>query len=116
MPDILVVEDKDSLRKMLTQTLSGEGHRVDSAPNGKKALELIQSKSYDLVLTDLKMPEVDGMELLKWTKREKPDIPVIMITAFATVHTAVEALKIGAFDYITKPFDQDEMKMVIQHA
>ena len=116
MPDILVVEDKDSMRKMLTQTLSGEGHRVDSAPNGKRALELIHSKSYDLVLTDLKMPDVDGLQVLSGVKSIDSETAVIVMTAFGTIEDAVSAMKRGAADFITKPFDTEHLGVLIGRA
>ena len=116
MPDILVVEDKDSMRKMLTQTLSGEGHRVDSAPDGKKALELIRTKSYDLVLTDLKMPDVDGLQVLSGVKSIDSETAVIVMTAFGTIEDAVSAMKRGAADFITKPFDTEHLAVLIGRA
>ena len=116
MPDILVVEDKDSMRKMLIQTLSGEGHRVDSAPNGKKALELIHSKSYDLVLTDLKMPDVDGLQVLSGVKSVDSETAVIVMTAYGTIEDAVSAMKRGAADFITKPFDTVHLGVLIGRA
>jgi DNA-binding NtrC family response regulator len=116
MPDILIVEDKDSMRKMLTQTLSGEGHRVDSAPNGKKALELIHGKSYDLVLTDLKMPDIDGLQVLSGVKSVDSETAVIVMTAFGTIEDAVSAMKKGAADFITKPFDTEHLAVLIGRA
>lgn len=116
MPSILVVEDKDSMRKMLTDTLSGVGHRVDSAPNGKAAMELVHSKSYDLVLTDLKMPDMDGLQVLSNVKDLDNDTAVILMTAYGTIEDAVTAMKKGAFDFITKPFDTEHLTVLIGRA
>ncbi|MBD3331368.1 response regulator [candidate division GN15 bacterium] len=116
MPNILVVDDKDSMRDMLTQTLSEEGYRVDSAANGKTALELVHNKSYDLVLTDMKMPDVDGLEVLTGVKENDEDTSVIVMTAYGTVETAVSAMKKGAFDFITKPFDTEHLCVLVNRA
>ncbi len=116
MPNILIVEDKDSMRKMLTETLSGAGHRVDSAPNGKSAMELVRSKSYDLVLTDLKMPDMDGLQVLSKVKDVDVDTAVILMTAYGTIEDAVLAMKKGAFDFITKPFDTEHLTVLIGRA
>lgn len=116
MPNILVVDDKDSMRKMLVETLSDVGHRVDSAPSGKSALELIHNKSYDLVLTDLKMPDLSGLEVLNGVKEVATDTSVIVMTAYGTVEDAVTAMKRGATDFITKPFDTEHLCVLIDRA
>ncbi|HEX2896424.1 MAG TPA: response regulator, partial [candidate division Zixibacteria bacterium] len=116
MPNILIVEDKDSMRKMLTETLTGEGHRVDSAPNGKSAMELVHNKSYDLVLTDLKMPDMDGLQVLSNVKDVDNETAVILMTAYGTIEDAVQAMKKGAFDFITKPFDTEHLSVLIGRA
>jgi DNA-binding NtrC family response regulator len=116
MPNILVVDDKDSMRDMLTQTLSEEGYRVDSAANGRAALELVRNKSYDLVLTDMKMPDVDGLEVLSGVKEHDDETSVIVMTAYGTVETAVSAMKKGAFDFITKPFDTEHLCVLVNRA
>ncbi len=87
-----------------------------TAENGADALKAVQAEIFDLVITDVKMPGVDGMEVLKTVKEVSPETVVIMITAFATTETAVEAMKLGAYDYITKPFKVDEIKLIIQKA
>ena len=89
---------------------------VLTAGSGVKALETIRDAEIDLVITDLKMPAMNGMELLKETKRLKPDVPVIVMTAFATIETAVEAMKRNAYDYITKPFQNEQLKLMIRKA
>ena len=116
MPNILVVDDKDSMRNMLTETLLEEGHRVDSAENGRKALDLVHNKSYDLVLTDLKMPEIDGLEVLTGVKENDSDTSVIVMTAYGTIEDAVSAMKKGAYDFITKPFDTEHLCVLVNRA
>ena len=116
MPNILVVDDKDSMRNMLQQTLTEEGFRVDSASDGRKALELVQNKSYDLVLTDLKMPDADGLEVLSGVKEADADTSVIVMTAYGTIEDAVEAMRKGAFDFITKPFDSEHLCVLVNRA
>lgn len=106
---ILCVDDEavilDSFRKILVL----DGYAVDTVENGKEALGLIQTHSYDFVFTDLKMPEMDGVEVTKAVKHIRPDIDVIIITGYATVETAVECMKFGAMDYVQKPFTEDEL-------
>lgn len=116
MPCILVVDDKDSMRNMLTATLVEEGHRVDSAGNGQKALDLIQNKSYDVVVTDLKMPDVDGLAVLDGVRETDADTSVIVMTAYGTIEDAVAAMKKGAYDFITKPFDTEHLCVLIKRA
>jgi DNA-binding NtrC family response regulator len=116
MPTILVVDDKDSMRNMLMQTLTEEGYRVDAAEDGRKALDLVRNKSYDLVLTDLKMPNIDGLELLSSVKEIDDDTSVIVMTAFGTIEDAVAAMKRGAYDFITKPFDTDHLCVLVNRA
>lgn len=116
MPSILVVDDKDSMRTMLSQALSDEGYQVDAVEGGKKALDLARLKSYDLAITDLKMPEMDGLSVLNGLKEIDSDMTVIIMTAYGTVESAVEAMKQGAFDFITKPFDPDHLRVIIERA
>jgi DNA-binding NtrC family response regulator len=116
MPSILIVEDKDSMRTMLCQTLEEEGYRVDMAEHGKKALDLVANKSYDLVLTDLRMPDVDGLKVLEQVKQTDGDTSVILMTAYGTIEDAVAAMKMGAFDFITKPFDTEHLCVLIGRA
>lgn len=114
MKHILVIEDDRKMRDGVVELLKDEGYLVDSAENGKTGLEAIKTNDYDIVLTDLIMPTVDGMEILRETKRIKPKTHVILITAFATVENAVEAMKAGASEYITKPFKIDEVQTKIR--
>ncbi len=116
MPSILVIDDKDSMRTMLSRTLQEEGFQVDAVEGGPRGLELARLKSYDLALTDLKMPEMDGLQVLSTLKEIDNDMAVVIMTAYGTVETAVEAMKNGAYDFITKPFDPDHLNVVIQRA
>ncbi len=116
MNNILVIDDEQSMRDFLAIMLKKEGHEVMTAENGVDALKAVQSEIFDLIITDVKMPGLDGIGLLKAIKEVSSDTIVIMITAFATAETAVEAMKLGAYDYIMKPFKIDEIKLVIQKA
>ena len=116
MNKILIVDDELNMRLVLQAMLKKEGYDVTTASNGMEALKILKSDQMDIVVTDLKMPKLDGMGLLGEIIRDYPSIPVIIITAHGTIATAVDALKKGAFDYITKPFEQDELKQVIQKA
>ncbi|MDB4939281.1 MAG: Transcriptional regulator BkdR of isoleucine and valine catabolism operon [Labilithrix sp.] len=113
---VLIVDDEPNLRKILAAQLSRDGYDVMVAEDGEQGLTMLRENHIDLVVTDLKMPKVDGMTLLREALRESPDLPIVMITAHGTVDTAVEALKLGAFDYLTKPFDKDEVRQVVAKA
>jgi len=113
---VLIVDDEPNLRKILSVQLSRDGYDVLTAEDGEQGLAQLRDHHIDLVITDLKMPRVDGMTLLRRALQEDPDLPVVMITAHGTVDTAVEALKIGAFDYLTKPFDKDEVRQIVAKA
>jgi two-component system, NtrC family, response regulator AtoC len=115
MSKILVVDDEINMQVVLRAMLKKEGYEVLTAPDGREALKVLAAGrgSIDVVVTDLKMPNLDGMGLLERVMKDYPSTPVIMITAHGTVATAVDALKMGAFDYVTKPFEQDELKNVI---
>ena len=106
---ILIVDDEESVRSSLYNWFIEDDYRVDCAEDAKKALSILESDSFDIVLADIKMPGMDGLEMLKRIKSFRKDAIVIVMTAFATVDTAVQALKDGAFDYITKPFSPREL-------
>ncbi len=113
---VLVADDEPNLRRVLSAQLTRDGFDVLVAEDGEQALEMLQHHHVDVLVTDLKMPRMDGMTLLARMTAERPELPVVVITAHGTVDTAVEALKLGAFDYVTKPFDRDEFKAVIDKA
>lgn len=113
---ILVVDDEPNLRRVLGAQLSRDGYEVHAAADGEEALRILHEQYIDAVITDLRMPGLDGLSLLKRALALEPELPVIMITAHGTVDNAVEALKSGAFDYITKPFDQNEVRNVVRKA
>ena len=113
---ILIVDDEESMRELLTIMLKREGYLVTAASNGEEAIRLLEREIYDLVITDIKMPKINGLELLKDIKEIAPQTIVLMITAFASTETAVEAMKEGAYDYLTKPFKIDEVKLIIKNA
>ena len=115
-PKILVVDDELSHRKMLEAVLSAEGYEIDQAEDGQMAIEQVVQRFYDLILMDIRMGRVGGIEALKKIKQISPGIPVIIMTAYASVNTAIDALKSGAYDYLTKPLDIDELKILIEKA
>lgn len=113
---ILVVDDEESIREFLEIMLKKEGYEVTLAEDGQKAKDLLTKKTFDMIISDLQMPHVTGIELLKHVKETYPDTVFMLITAFGTTETAVEAMKMGAYDYLTKPFKIDEVRMNIQNA
>ena len=113
---ILVVDDDMIVRDSMGNWLKEEGYQVDTSDNGHDALEKIKTDTYDMAVVDIKMPGMDGIELLKLSKEIYPDLPILVMTAFASVDTAVQAMKDGAFDYIVKPFDPESVSQVIERA
>ncbi len=113
---ILVVDDEEAFRYMLSSLLQRSGYAVDTAVDGVAAINAVQTKLYDAVLCDLKMPKVDGTEVLKFIKANFPSVEVVMLTGVADVRTAVECIRVGAYDYITKPTTADELLTSIQRA
>lgn len=111
--DILIVEDEPFQREMLRDSLLSDGHRVQEAGEGGKALRLLKENSFDLLLLDFRMPGMNGIELLKEAKRICPDVEAILITAYGAIETAVEAMKAGAADYLTKPINLEELSLLI---
>jgi two-component system response regulator PilR (NtrC family) len=116
MPNLLVVDDDLSMREMLEVMLTPEGYDVEYAEDGVKAIQMLKAKEYDLILCDIRMEPVGGLEVLREAKGRLPQTVVIMISAYATTETAVEAMKEGAYDYIPKPFNVDEVKQTIRDA
>ncbi|MGE5085301.1 MAG: sigma-54-dependent transcriptional regulator [Bacillota bacterium] len=115
-PRILVVDDEESIREFLEIMLKKEGYEITLAEDGQKAKDLLAKKTFDMIISDLQMPNVTGIELLKYVKESYPDTVFMLITAFGTTETAVEAMKMGAYDYLTKPFKIDEVRLNIQNA
>jgi two-component system response regulator AtoC len=117
MAKILVVDDEEGLREFLAEALAGDGHAVDSRADGQEALDALARQSYDLLVTDLRMPNVDGLELLRRVRAELPEMEVLVLTAYGSVDTAVEAMKLGAFDYLQKPLSGPaELRLLARRA
>ena len=113
---VLLVDDDESLRRVVEYNLHEEGYHVLTAVDGAAGWRTFQTESVDLVLTDVRMPEMDGIEVLTRIKAMQPDVPVIMLTAHGTINSAVEAMKLGAFDYLTKPFNREQLKAAVRKA
>ncbi|RLF35253.1 MAG: hypothetical protein DRN03_05495, partial [Thermoplasmata archaeon] len=113
---ILVVDDEKAIRWSLGEALRNAGYEVDEVENGEKALKLFQDDPVDLVILDLKLPDIDGIKVLKELKKIEPALPIIMMTAYGEVETAVEAIKSGAYDFLQKPFQLEKMKIEIKNA
>jgi len=116
MSSILIIDDEKAIRKTLSEILSYEGYKIDDAENGEDGLKKFNEKTYDVVLCDIKMPKIDGMEFLEKAKAANPDVPIIMISGHGTIETAVEAVKKGAFDYVSKPPDLNRLLITIRNA
>ncbi len=116
MSNILIVDDEKAIRKTLGEILSYEGYKMDEAGDGEEALKRFKEKSYDVVLCDIKMPKMDGIEFLERAREINPDVPIIMISGHGTIETAVEAVKKGAYDYISKPPDLNRLLITIRNA
>jgi len=113
---ILVVDDDPLMLDFLKEALLRQGYKVDTAEDGEEALRKVEEEGYDLVITDVRMPGVDGMTVLESVKRDFADTEVVVITAYGTIRNAVEAMKMGAYDYLTKPFSVEEVEVVVQRA
>lgn len=116
MPNILIIDDEKAIRKTLGEILSYEGYKIDEAADGEEGWKFFNEKTYDVVLCDIKMPKLDGLEFLAKATEKNPDVPVIMISGHGNIETAVEAVKKGAFDYIAKPPDLNRMLITIRNA
>src|SRR4051812_49870134 len=117
MARILVADDEPGLREFITDSLELDEHTVVPAKDGREAAKLLDERGFDLVLTDLKMPGLDGMALLRKVRAEQPEVEVIMMTAHGTVDNAVEAMKLGAFEYLQKPISgPDELRLLVARA
>jgi DNA-binding NtrC family response regulator len=116
MPNLLIIDDEKAIRKTLTEILSFEGYKIDEAADGEEGLKKFKEKTFDLVLCDIKMPKLDGIEFLQKAGEINPDVPVIMISGHGNIETAVEAVKKGAYDYISKPPDLNRLLITIRNA
>lgn len=111
---ILVVDDEDALRTVLSAELEGEGYRVSSAGDGAEAINILRGQIFDLILLDIKMPNVDGFEVLKFVKESQPATKVIMLTGFADLKNAIESKKLGAEDFVSKPYDLVDLLTTVE--
>ena len=116
MSNILIIDDEKAIRKTLSEILSYEGYKIEEASDGEEGLKKFREKSYDVVLCDIKMPKLDGLEFLDKAREANSDVPVIMISGHGTIETAVEAVKKGAYDYISKPPDLNRLLITIRNA
>src|SRR5215207_1579005 len=116
MSNILIIDDEKAIRKTLSEILSYEGYKIEEAGDGEEGLKKFKEKAYDVVLCDIKMPRLDGLEFLDKAREANPDVPVIMISGHGTIETAVEAVKKGAYDYISKPPDLNRLLITIRNA
>ena len=114
MSNILIVDDEQSYRQLLSLVFEGDGHTIRTASNGREALSLLQIEPADVVISDVRMPDMDGIEMLSSVRETQPDLGVVLMTAFASVETAREAFKLGADDFIQKPFDVEELKLIVR--
>lgn len=114
--NVLVVDDEQIVLDSAERTLRHDDYRVLKALSAQEALEIMKKEDIHIVLTDLMMPEMDGLELMQAVKKEYPDLPIIMITGYATINTALQAMQLGAFDYVAKPFTKAELRGVVQRA
>jgi len=114
MSNILIVDDEQSYRQLLSLVFEGDGHTIRTASNGREALSLLQDEPADVVISDVRMPDMDGIQMLSSVRETQPDLGVVLMTAFASVETAREAFKLGADDFIQKPFDVEELKLIVK--
>jgi two-component system response regulator PilR (NtrC family) len=114
MSNILIVDDEQSYRQLLSLVFEGDGHTIRTAANGSEALDLLQAEPANIIISDVKMPDMDGIEMLRSVRETLPDVGVVLMTAFASVETAREAFKLGADDFIQKPFDVEELRLIVK--
>ncbi|MBO9155246.1 sigma-54-dependent transcriptional regulator [Chitinophaga sp. GCM10012297] len=116
MANILIIDDEKSIRKTLSEILTYEGYKIEEAADGAEGFKMFQAKAYDAVLCDIKMPKMDGLEFLEKAKETNPDVPIIMVSGHGNIDTAVDAVKKGAFDYISKPPDLNRLLITLRNA
>ena len=110
---LMIAEDDDAMRELLVEELSDAGYRVLAAPGGAAALDLVRREGVDLIITDLRMPDLDGFDLIRDVSAMPEPPHIVMITAFGSIETAIKAVKLGAYDYITKPFEIEELLLLV---
>ncbi len=113
---ILVVDDEEIVIKSCLRIFEGEDYEIEAVQDGRDALRKIEEHPYDVIILDIMMPNIGGLEVLRRVKETHPDVDVIMVTGLSQIDTAVQAMKLGAFDYISKPFEPDEIRLVVQRA
>ncbi len=111
---ILVIDDEEALRTVLSTELEGEGYQVNSAADGQEAINILTNSEYDLLLLDIKMPNIDGFEVLKFVKERSPNTKVVMLTGFADLKNAIESKKLGADDFVSKPYDLVDLLTTVE--
>src|SRR5713226_2333389 len=116
MPNLLIVDDELGMRQFLTHLFQRDGHSVRVADSGRQAMTLLRAEPADLIITDVRMPDMDGIELLRSARELLPSVEVVMMTAFANVETAREAFLLGAYDFVQKPFDNDLLRETVERA
>ncbi|HQU85454.1 MAG TPA: sigma-54 dependent transcriptional regulator [Pyrinomonadaceae bacterium] len=116
MSNLLIVDDEQSYRQLLTLVFENDGHQIRTAMNGREAVQMLLDEPADVIISDVKMPDMDGIELLRAVRENHPDTAMVLMTAFASVETAREAFKLGADDFIQKPFDVEELKIIVRKA
>ncbi|MDG1172117.1 MAG: response regulator, partial [Polaribacter sp.] len=118
MSKILIIEDEAAIRRVLNKIISeeNESYHVEEAADGLAGLEMIKNNDYDLVLCDIKMPKMDGVEVLEKTKKMKPEVPIVMISGHGDIDTAIQTMRLGAFDYISKPPDLNRLLNTVRNA
>jgi len=113
-PRLLIAEDEERLRRLLGMLMANAGYKLTMVADGQEAREQLDAHDFDLIITDIKMPRMDGMQLLAYVREHKPDIPVVVITAYGSIESAVEAMQAGASDYLTKPFEEEKLKLAVE--
>jgi two-component system, NtrC family, response regulator AtoC len=113
---ILVVDDEASMRRNIVDLLSVKGYEINESENGEDAIELIKANIFDIIILDINLPKISGLDVLKYSKKENPDIPCLLLTAYGTSEKAIEAMKLGAFDYLEKPFELEEFLIILERA
>ncbi|MBI2561031.1 MAG: response regulator, partial [candidate division NC10 bacterium] len=113
---VLVVEDDHEMLALVCEHLESEGYRAAGTDRGAEAIARVRAEEFDVVLTDLRMPDVDGLEVLRAAREAQRDVPVILVTAFGSIETAIQAIRQGAYDYVTKPFALEEISLLVRKA